>query len=225
MDGERQSGRKWTRVLTPADLQPTVVEGQALDRSNLVESHSGSWVDEGNELQPPSESARVIKDKGKTYCNVLILHVPDALQDTSSDSIAQVLGGSLGVDVPEIDRPVQRLISIQTTKAVHAIHAPEVRSERQVGCHGRPEVALGGDGREGSLSDEGLGGGGLSSLCSGLLGPGNVSAPILAIVDTLPCPGGLCRESVDDLGLQECEHYKLAERCEASNQPLLQRRY
>ena len=156
---------------------------------------------------------------------MLILHVPDALQHTSPDGIAQVLSGSLGVDVPEIDRPVQRLIPIQTTKAVHTIHAPEVRSERQVGRHGRPKVALGGDGREGSLSNEGLGCGGLSSLCSGLLRPGNISASILAIVDALPCPGGLRRESVDDLGSQECEHYKVAGRWEGLSQPLSQRRY
>lgn len=131
---------------------------------------------------------------------MLILHVPDALQDTPPDSIAQVFSGSLGVDVPEVDRPVQCLISIQTTKAVHAIHAPEIGSERQVGCHWRPEVALGGHGGEGSLGNKGLGCSSLSSLCSGLLGPGDVSASILAIVDAFPCPRGLCRESVDDLG-------------------------
>jgi hypothetical protein len=225
VDGERESWRKWARVLTPADLQPTVVKGQALDRSNLVKSHSSSWVDEGNELQPSSESARVAKDKGKTYRNVLILHVPDALQHASPDGITQVLSGGLGVNVPEIDRPVQRLVSVQTAKAVHAIHAPEVRSERQVGGHGRPEAALGGDGREGSLSNKGLGRGSLSSLCSGLLRLGDVGASILAIVDTLPCPGGLCRESVDDLCLQEREHHKLDEGREGPNQPLSRRRY
>ena len=131
---------------------------------------------------------------------MLILHVPNALQYSPPDSIAQVLGGSLGVDVPEVDRPVQCLISIQTTKAVHAVHAPEIGSERQVGCHWRPEVALGGHGGEGSLGNKGLGCSSLSSLCSGLLGPGDVSASILAIVDAFPCPRGLCRESVDDLG-------------------------
>ena len=80
-----------------------------------------------------------------TYRDVFILHVPDALQHSSPDSIAQVLGGGLGVDVPEVNGPIQRLVSVQTTKAVHAIHAvhpSELRSERQVRGHGRPEVAL-----------------------------------------------------------------------------------
>jgi len=55
VDGECESGREWARVLAPADLQPTVVEGQALEGSNLVERHGSSRVDEGNELpKPPS---------------------------------------------------------------------------------------------------------------------------------------------------------------------------
>jgi len=55
VDGERESWREWARVLTPADLQPTVVKGQALVGSDLVERHSSSRVDEGNELsKPPS---------------------------------------------------------------------------------------------------------------------------------------------------------------------------
>ena len=147
---------------------------------------------------------------------MLILHIPDALQHTSPDSVAQVLSGGFWVDVPEVNRPVQRLVSAQAAKAVHAIHAihpvhpvhpvhaihpSEFRSERQVGGHGRPEVALILHGREGSLSDEGLGRSGLCGLCGGLLRLGNVCASILAVVDALPCPGGLCRESVDDLRL------------------------
>ena len=52
--GECESGREWTGVLTPADLQPTVVEGQALERSNLVEGHGGGWV---NKRYEPSKSS------------------------------------------------------------------------------------------------------------------------------------------------------------------------
>ena len=146
---------------------------------------------------------------GRTYCNVFILHVPNALQHTSPNSIAQILSGGLRVDVPKIDRPVQRLVSVQAAKVVHgvhAIHASELRSERQVGGHGRPEITLALDGREGSLSDEGLGSSSLSSLGSGLLGLGDISASILAIVDALSCPGRLCRESVDNLRSRGCEH-------------------
>jgi hypothetical protein len=158
--------------------------------------------------------ARAVRDKGRTYCNMLILHVPDALQHTSPDGIAQVLSGGLGVNVPEVDRPVQRLVSAQSAEAVHAvhpvhaIHASKVRSERQVGGHGRPEVALVLHGREGCLSDERLGCGGLGSLCSGLLRLGDVGAPILAIIDALSCPGGLGRESIDNLDSQRRKTHK-----------------
>ena len=42
VDGECESGREWIGVLTLANLQPAVVEGQALERSNLVGGHGGS---------------------------------------------------------------------------------------------------------------------------------------------------------------------------------------
>ena len=50
VDRECESGRKWAGVLTPANLQPTVVEGQALEGSDLVEGHGSRWVNEGDEL-------------------------------------------------------------------------------------------------------------------------------------------------------------------------------
>ena len=76
------------------------------------------------------------------YHDMLILHVPNVLQHTSPDHIAQVLGGSLRVDVAKVDCLVQRLVPVQATEAVHAIHSSEVRGKGQVGGHGRPEVAL-----------------------------------------------------------------------------------
>lgn len=116
------------------------------------------------------------------------------------------------MDVPEIDRPVQGLVSVQAAHAIHAAHTSEVRSKRQVGGHGRPEVALTVvHGREGSLGNERLGCGSLSSLSSGLLRLGDVSASILAIVDSLPCPRGLRRECIDDLRSQKCENHMPAE--------------
>ena len=53
-----------------------------------------------------------MENKGDTYRDVLILHVSDALQHPSPDSIAQVLGGSLRVNVPEVNGPVQRLVPL-----------------------------------------------------------------------------------------------------------------
>jgi len=143
-----------------------------------------------------------MKNKGRAYRDVLILHVPDALQHPSPDGIAKVLGGSLGVDVPEVNGPIQRLVSVQAAKPIHAIHASELGSERQVRGHWRPEVALILHGREGSLSDERLGCGGLSSLCGRLLRLGDVGTSVLAVVDALPCPGGFRGKSVDDLHSQ-----------------------
>jgi hypothetical protein len=60
---------------------------------------------------------------------MFVLHVPDALQHASPDRIAQVLGGGLGVDVPEVDSPVQRLVSVQAPEAIHAVHSSEVGGE------------------------------------------------------------------------------------------------
>ena len=54
VNGECESRRKWARVLAPTDLQPAVVEGQALERSNLVGGHGGGWVKKHNELPKSS---------------------------------------------------------------------------------------------------------------------------------------------------------------------------
>ena len=48
------------------------------------------------------------------------------------------------------------------------------------------------DGGQGGLDNERIGGAGLLRL-------GDVGASVLAITDTLPCPGGFCRERVDEL--------------------------
>ena len=53
---------------------------------------------------------------------MLILRVPNALQHTSPGGTAQALGGSLGVDVAEVDRPVH---------AIRAIRSSKVRGEGQ----------------------------------------------------------------------------------------------
>ena len=64
MDRECESRGKQTRVLTLPNLQSTVVEGQTLEGSNLVEGYGGSRVDEGNELSKLTlERDQGIKDK------------------------------------------------------------------------------------------------------------------------------------------------------------------
>lgn len=50
VDGEGEGGRKRARVLTPTNLQPTIVKGQTLKRSDLVEGHGGSRIYKGDKL-------------------------------------------------------------------------------------------------------------------------------------------------------------------------------
>ena len=52
------------------------------------------------------------------------------------------------------------------------------------------------------MSSKRLGCSGLSSLHGGLLRLGDEGASVLAVVDVLPCPGGLRGESVDNLHSQ-----------------------
>ena len=69
---------------------------------------------------------------------MLILHIPNALQHSSPDCIAQILRRRLGMDVPQIDSPIQTL-------GVHTTHSTQrvlcVRGERREGyasgLHGR----------------------------------------------------------------------------------------
>ena len=103
VDRECESERMWTQVLTPTNLQPAVVEGQALEGSDLVEAHSSSWVDGGDEPSMLSLGGAI---KSKIRENVPQYAYP-MLCNTSPDRIEQVLRGCLGVDVANEDHPVQ----------------------------------------------------------------------------------------------------------------------
>ena len=104
----------WTQVLTPTNLQPAVVEGQALEGSDLVGGRSGSWVNGGDE---PSTLSLEGAKRSKIRENVPRYAYP-MLCNTSPDRIEQVLRGCLGVDVANEDHPVQWLVPI------HVIHFP-----------------------------------------------------------------------------------------------------
>ena len=54
----------------------------------------------------------------KTYSNVLILHIPQALQDTSTNSIAQILSGRFGMNISKINSSVQALGTSETLKGI-----------------------------------------------------------------------------------------------------------
>jgi hypothetical protein len=57
---------------------------------------------------------------------MLVLHVPNALQDTATDGIAQILSRRLRMDVSKVHSPIQAL------RAGHALHS--IARERGVGC-------------------------------------------------------------------------------------------
>jgi hypothetical protein len=121
---------------------------------------------------------------------MLVLHVPNALQDTSTDGIAQILSRRLWMDVPKIHRPVQ------TLRASHSI-----AREGRVGCERRAckRTWLSDWGQCRRLCDERLGRGGLSSLSSCLLGLGNVRTAIFTVIDALASPCRFCGKGVDNL--------------------------
>jgi len=87
MDSEGESRRKGTRVLAPADLQTPVVQRETLVRSHLEESESGCGIDEGDELEV-RVSICAYEANLKTYSDVLVLHISDALQDSPTNSVA-----------------------------------------------------------------------------------------------------------------------------------------
>lgn len=142
-------------------------------------------------------SVTELREGAKTYGDMLILHVSQALEDTTTDSVAQVLGGRFRVDVPEIHSPVQPL---STRKALEGIGG-----EGNVRGHGRggkgisAHASLNGSEGRGRLSDERLGRGGLSCLCSSLLRLGDIRASVLAIVDAFASPCRLGGKGVHDL--------------------------
>jgi hypothetical protein len=122
---------------------------------------------------------------------MLVLHVPYALQHTTTNRIAQILRCCLRVNVSEVHGPVR---SPGDTEPLRC--EGRVRAER-------PEAAnIGVDGterRRSRLCDKGLSRDGLGGLCGGLLRLGDVRATVFSIVDPLSGPCGLCWECVYNL--------------------------
>lgn len=208
MDGEREGRRKRARVLAPPDLETAVVEREALVRGHLEERERCGGVDERHKLSHYSYQYDAITWREiETHGNVLVLHVPNALQHAATDGIAQVLRRRLRVDVTQVDGPVQALGAGETSarKTSQAVgECRRVRAKRrEAGGVGRERGRVRLNGRKCGLRNEGLSGGGLGSVSCCLLRLGHVGASILAIVDTLASPGGLGRERVHDLKAEE----------------------
>ena len=106
MDCKRQGRWQRARVLAPADLQPSVVEGKTLIRSNLEEREGGCGVNEGDELATQL-SVAFLDAMRYTYSNMLVLHVAQTLKDTTTDGVAEILSCCLGVDITQIDGAVE----------------------------------------------------------------------------------------------------------------------
>jgi hypothetical protein len=129
---------------------------------------------------------------------MLVLHVPNALQNTASDCIAQIFRRRLRVDVTQVHSPVQPLGANASSHTSHTSHAPH-----RIGRIGR-------EWREWNarslhwrmlhrLRNERLRSGSLRRLRRRLLRLGDVRAAILAIIDALAGPCWLSREGCDNL--------------------------
>jgi len=53
---------------------------------------------------------------------VLVLHIPDALQDTAPDGVAQIFRSCLRVNVTQIYRPIHGLNTAHTVGHVASVH-------------------------------------------------------------------------------------------------------
>lgn len=143
----------------------------------------------------------VKEERERTYSDMLILHIPNALKHPSPDRITQILRRRLGMNIPEVNRPIKSL------------HARRLRTRarrrvrREWGERAREGVRRRGRKRACGLGDERLRSGNLGGLGGGLLRLGNVGAPVLAVIDPLACPRGFGGERVDDLG--DCCHQNL----------------
>jgi len=127
---------------------------------------------------------------------VLVLHIPDALQDTAANGIAQVFWSGLWVDITQIHGPVHGLNPAHTIGHVASVHHVDgcewctpIRRERKVGLLRRHCL----------LGNERLSSGRLGLLSCSLLRLGNVGTAVFPIVDSLACPRRFSGKSVNYL--------------------------
>ena len=123
---------------------------------------------------------------------MLVLHIADALQDTPTNGITQVLSGCFRMDVSEVDGTVEAT-STRTHATCSRSHKGHRRSWgiRVVVGRERIEKAGGSLGERVSSDLDG----GLSSRCR----LRHESAAVLAIIDTFTGPSGFRGQCIDNL--------------------------
>ena len=125
---------------------------------------------------------------------MFILHIPNTLQDSTADGIAEIFGRSLWMNVTQIHSPVHALNALNAAHTVSVHHLHWVKSS---GIW--REWREGGLRRHARLCDKRLCSGGLSLLGSCLLRFRNVGTAIFAIVHAFTSPRWLSWQSVHNL--------------------------
>ena len=92
-------------MLSPAYFESSVVQGDSLIRSGLVEGESALSVDESYETLFDSISfVRLGEWEGETD-DVLVGNVADLLKDTASNRVANLLGRRFRMNISKISTP------------------------------------------------------------------------------------------------------------------------
>ena len=112
-------------MFTPVGLDPTVVDRNANVDDMVSELYSMVWVDERDKLQ--SATTRLY-----TYGNILLLDVSDLRQRSTSDVIAELFGGGLGMNVAKIDVAIVGRVDVDG----------ELRGTKAIAKHGRAKARL-----------------------------------------------------------------------------------
>jgi hypothetical protein len=129
VNGQSECRGQRTRVLAPANLEPSIVESQSLEGCHLIKGKRSSRIDEGDKLQQGCVNKRSRVKIYSTHSDMFVLHVSQALKNTATNSITKVLGRSLGVNITKVHSPIQAL----RAQVIERIS----RREWKVWCHRR----------------------------------------------------------------------------------------
>lgn len=174
-DSQGNGGRESTRVLAPANLESAVVNHQTLQVAEGIERRSSCGINKGHKA------------------DVLVGNVPDVVQKTAANNIANLLDGGLRMNVAEVNGPVAQ-VGDATGRRGYGSGSDRLLSQgagNQVTVGTRQHVGI-------ARGDSKVLGGIL------LLSLGHIGAPVLAIVHPagrLPLGFlGKLRDGLDGIG-------------------------